>query len=130
MITEAETGNILYRDCKRFGVPVYQRWNLPKPGTGGERIVVYPKRQSSGAKWITNFIEVNYLVPDRPDGKADMVRLHEVERLLAADLHAYGVYDGTPYRYSVNSETDILEDKELKIHYVNARVQFRTMNIN
>lgn len=130
MITESESGNILYLDCRaNFGDMVFQTLNAPTGELEDERIVVIPKTQQPGPIWIKNYIEVNWLVPDLPDGKPDMVRLHDIERHMRRVLISCGMYDATPYRYRVEN-TDIRADKNLNAHYANARVLFQTMNIN
>lgn len=129
MITEAESGNILYQDCQQFGVDVYQTLNTPSGRVGSERIVIIPKPQQTGNIWIKNYIEVNWLVPDIVNTKADMTRLQDVERELKGNLQACSAYDDTPYRYKVVA-TEIKNDEPLGVHYVNARVLFQTMNIN
>lgn len=129
MITEAESGNILYQDCQQFGVDVYQTINTPSGRVESERIIIIPKPQQIGNVWIKNYIEVNWLVPDIADTKADMVRLQDVERELKGKLKACSSYDNTPYRYKVET-TEIKNDEPLGVHYVNARVLFQTMNIN
>lgn len=130
MITESESGNILYVDCRsNFGDIVFQTLNAPVGELEDERIVIVPKSQQPGSVWIKNYIEVNWLVPDMPDGKPDMIRLHEVEREMRRVLIFCGSYDNTPYRYRVEN-TDIRKDENLNAHYVNARLLFQTMNIN
>lgn len=129
MITSSETGNILYKDCGQFGVEVFQSLNIDSGKVTQERIVVLPKTQQKGSHWIKNYIEVNWLVPDISVCKADLARLHEIERILITNLKAYGTFDETPYRYKVES-TDIGNEEALGAHFVNARVLFHTMNIN
>ncbi len=127
MITQGETANIMFRDCAVFGIPVYQSLNTPVAAEG-ERIIVAAKPQTRSERWLKNYIEVNILVPDLEDGRADLVRLQEREREAIRSLNSCGRYDGTAYRYSVDS-TQIMERKDSRCHYVNVRVMFQTLNI-
>lgn len=124
MITESDAGNILYRDCSVFGVPIYQ--GLRKAFQNNtERIIIIPKQQQKGGVWDKCYIEVNWFIPDTKE--PNLIRLHEIERLLRKELNGVGQYDSTTYRYSIES-TQILEASDYKSHYANARVMFKAMN--
>lgn len=64
-------------------------------------------------------------------GKADLIRLNELERKGKKMFKdgVVGQYDGSWYRYS--SETiGIEEDKELCCYYVNVKLLFEVLNVN
>jgi hypothetical protein len=128
MITEADSGNILYRDCKKhFGDIVEQTLNAATGKVTKERIVVVPKTQQESSIWIKNYIEINWLIPDLTSGKADLIRLQEVERSMKKTLLDCGRYDSTPYFYRVTS-TEIKNEENLSAHYANARILFHSLN--
>lgn len=128
MITSSEVGNIMYKVCSDFGPEVFQTYNLPLSPVGEQRLVVIPKPQHEGTYWLKSFCEVNWLVPDIAHGTPDMVALQDAERTLLSRLNGYGDYDGTPFRYKVNT-TEIHNASDLKCHFVNARVKFEIMNV-
>lgn len=130
MITQSETGNILYEDCTaRYGDIVCQTLFTPPGKVESERIVIIPKPQQRGDVWTKSFAEVNWHVADMQPGIPDMIRLCEIEREMAGSLGSHGIHDGTPYVYRVES-IEIKADEPLGSHYVNARVLFKVMNIN
>lgn len=128
MITSTDAANIIFRDCKPFDLPRYQGGNVPdgKVENGG-RIVIHSKQQTPGGRWMKNYVEVNIVIPDTPNGKANLVQLNAYEREARIRLNGSDTYDGTIYRYWVDS-TSILQNEQLKSHYVNARVLFQAMN--
>lgn len=127
MVTESEAGNIIYRDCRKFGVSVFQGFLKSERPKETEWISITPKPVTKGRIWDKCYIEVNWMIPDKA-GLADLTRLHTIERLLIKGLESFGGYDGNPYRYEVES-TQIIEAESYKSHYVNARVLFKSMNI-
>lgn len=129
MITTTDTANIMYTVCKQFGMPVYQSQNIPIEDVSTEgRIVIHVKEQTAENIWRKGFVEVNFFVPDTPNGKADLITLNEIERMATRSLRGTGAMDGTAYHYNVTS-TYVLENSDLKAHYVNAKVLFRSMNV-
>lgn len=128
MITTTDTANILYITCKAFGMPVYQAGNIPNGEIGAAgRVVIHTKEQTPGSTWTKGFVEINLFVADTPHGKADLKRLNELERMAVKYLKASGWYDETAYTYSVTS-TSVLENSNLKAHYINAKVLFKALN--
>lgn len=128
MITTTDVFNILTRDCKKFGVKVFQKGNLPNGEVKEERITIHAKRQTIETYWNKGFVEVNFCVPD-VNKEADLVRLNELERLAVSSLEQVGEYDGTHYRYSVHSSSTE-QDISFKCHFVNVRILFEVLNIN
>ena len=132
MIATTDIANIIFKDCKSFGISeVYQRGNIPEGKVNAERIVVYPKTQQPDTYWERGYVEVNLCVPLSRSGKTNLIRLNELERK-AKEMFKDGVvgqYDGSWYRYS--SETiGIEEDKELCSYYVNVKLLFEVLNVN
>ena len=117
MITPQDIRNILYRDCKAFGIDeVY------------ERIVVYVKRQQPGTYWIKNFNEVNIQVP-RIQNRANCIRMQELEHKALELLDGItGEYEGCSYLYQID-QVGTEADTALKCHYVNVRLLFQVLNV-
>ena len=64
MIATTDIANIIFKDCKSFGISeVYQRGNIPEGKVNAERIVVYPKTQQPDTYWERGYVEVNLCVP-------------------------------------------------------------------
>ena len=132
MIVTTDIANIIFKDCKSFGISeMYQRGNILEGKVKTERIVIYPKTQQPDAYWEKGYVEVNLCVPVTKTGKANLIRLNELERK-AREMFKDGIvgqYDGSWYRYSSES-IGIEEDKELCCYYVNVKLLFETLNIN
>ncbi|WP_347020862.1 hypothetical protein [Bacteroides finegoldii] len=132
MIVTTDIANIIFKDCKAFGISeMYQRGNIPEGEVKTERIVIYPKAQQPDAYWERGYVEVNLCVPVTKTGKANLIRLNELERN-AREMFKDGIvgqYDGSWYRYSSES-IGIEEDKELCCYYVNVKLLFETLNVN
>lgn len=132
MIATTDIANIIFKDCKAFGISeMYQRGNIPEGEVKTERIVIYPKTQQPDAYWEKGYVEVNLCVPVTKTGKANLIRLNEIERK-AKETFKDGVvsqYDSSWYRYSSES-IGIEEDKELCCYYVNVKLLFETLNVN
>lgn len=129
MIVTTDIGNILYRDCKAFGIEVYQKGNIPDGGVTTERIIIRTKSQSPSKYWKKGFVEVNLCVPDIEPDMANLIRLSELERQAMSILDdVVSSYDGTRYRYSIDS-IGTEADTALKCHYVNVRILFETLNV-
>ena len=130
MIVTTDIANILYKDCKAFGIEVYQAGNIPDEHKelSSERVIVRTKSQSPETYWKKGFVEVNLCVPDM-DGDANLIRLQELERKAQEVLDkVVGEYDGSNYYYLIDS-IGIEADTELRCHYVNVRLLFQVLNV-
>lgn len=130
MITTTDIANILYRDCKAFGIEVVPEGRTLAGALKDERIVIHAKKQQPGKIWKKSFAEINLCVPDYSATEANTKRLNELER--AADKllgDVVGSYDGTSYNYSIES-IGMEQDTGLKCHYVNVRILFEVLNVN
>ena len=130
MIVTTDIANILYKDCKAFGIEVYQAGNIPDEHKelSSERVIIRTKSQSPETYWNKGFVEVNLCVPDM-DGDANLIRLQEFERKAQEVLdEVVGEYDGSNYYYLIDS-IGIEADTELRCHYVNVRILFQVLNV-
>lgn len=128
MIVTTDIANIIYRDCGVFGIgEMYQDGNILDDEINAERIVIHSKRQTPGRFWKKCFVEVNLCVPDLEDGIANLVRLNELERM-ANGMRAVSGYDGSTYRYSIDS-IGVERWPKAKCHYVNIRILFEILNV-
>lgn len=130
MIVTTDIANILSKDCKAFGIEVYQAGNIPDEHKklSSERVIVRTKSQSPEAIWKKGFVEVNLCVPNM-DGDANLIRLQELERKAQEVLdEVVGEYDGSNYYYLIDS-IGIEADTELRCHYVNVRLLFQVLNV-
>ena len=128
MITTTDIANILYRDCKSFGIEIVPQGQTIVGVLKNERIVIHTKKQQSGVIWRKSFAEVNLCVPDIQN-EANTIRLNQLERV--ADKQFDDVvnnYDNTNYRYSIES-IGMEQDASLKCHYVNVRILFEVLNV-
>lgn len=130
MIVTTDIGNILYRDCKAFGIEVYQKGNIPAGEVTTERVIIRTKSQSPETYWKKGFVEVNLCVPDIKPDTANLIRLGELERQANSVLDdVVSSYDGIRYQYSIDS-IGTEADTALKCHYVNVRILFEVLNVN
>lgn len=130
MIVTTDIANILYKDCEAFGMEVYQSGNIPDENKklSSERVIIIAKSQSPEAIWKKGFVEVNLCVPDM-DGKANLIRLQELERKAQEILDdVVGEFDGSSYYYSID-QIGTEADTALKCHYVNVRLLFQVLNV-
>ena len=130
MIVTTDIANILYKDCKAFGIEVYQAGNITDEHKklSSERVIIRTKSQSPETYWKKGFVEVNLCVPDM-DGDANLIRLQELERKAQEVLdEVVGEYDGSNYYYLIDS-IGIEADTELRCHYVNVRLLFQVLNV-
>ena len=130
MIVTTDIANILYKDCKAFGIEVYQAGNIPDEHKelSSERVIIRTKSQSPETYWKKGFMEVNLCVPDM-DGDANLIRLQELERKAQEVLdEVVGEYGGSNYYYLIDS-IGIEADTELRCHYVNVRLLFQVLNV-
>lgn len=129
MIVTTDIANILYRDCKVFGIDIVPQGEALVGELKTERIVIHAKKQQPGKYWKKSFAEVNLCVPDLSENEANTIRLQEFEREAMNRFDTVGSYDGTTYRYSIES-IGTEEDTDLKCHYVNVRILFEVLNVN
>lgn len=129
MIVTTDIGNILYRDCKAFGIDIVPNGETLTGELKSERIVIHTKKQQPGKYWKKSFAEVNLCVPDLKEGEANTIRLNGLERQ-ANNLfdNVVSTYDGTSYRYSIES-IGTEADTALKCHYVDVRILFEVLNV-
>lgn len=129
MLTTSEIGDILYRFCKELSVKdVRREWNFGKGEAVTERVVIAVKTLTHGRTWSKAFAEVNVCVPDLTDGDADLIRLSELEKeYTAAFGRNVGELNGVHFRFGRESSS-LLDDSQLRLHYVNIRVQFEYLN--
>lgn len=130
MIVTTDIANILYKDCKAFGIEVCQAGNIPDEHKelSSERVIIRTKSQSPETYWRKGFVEVNLCVPDM-DGDANLIRLQELERKAQETLdEVVGEYDGSNYYYLIDT-IGIEADTELRCHYVNVRILFQVLNV-
>ena len=80
MIVTTDIGNILYRDCKAFGVDIVPDGETLTGELKSERIVIHTKKQQPGTYWKKSFAEVNLCVPNLSENEANTIRLNELER--------------------------------------------------
>ena len=129
MIVTTDIGNILYRDCKAFGIDIVPAGETLTGELKTERIVIHTKKKQQGTYWKKSFAEVNLCVPNLSENEANTIRLNELEReanKLFDDV--VSSYDGTTYRYSIESiGTEV--DTALKCRYVNVRILFEVLNV-
>ena len=128
MIVTTDIGNILYRDCKAFGIDIVPDGETLTGELKSERIVIHAKKQQPGTYWKKSFVEVNLCVPDLGENSANSIRLGELEREAMKVLRSTGSYDGSFYRYSIEG-IGTEADTALKCHYVNVRILFEVLNV-
>ena len=129
MIVTTDIGNILYRDCKVFGIGIVPQGEKLTGELKSERIVIHTKKQQPGKYWKKSFTEVNLCVPDLKEGEANTIRLNELEREAMKRFDdVVSTYDGTTYRYSIDS-IGTEADTAFKCHYVNIRILFEVLNV-
>lgn len=129
MIVTTDIGNILYRDCKDFGIKIVPDGETLTGELKSERIVIHAKKQQPGTYWKKSFAEVNFCVPDLSENEANAIRLNELEREVMKHFDdVVSIYDGTTYNYSIES-IGMEKDTALKCHYVNARILFEVLNV-
>ena len=75
MIVTTDIGNILYRDCKAFGISIVPNGETLTGELTSERIVIHTKKQQPGKYWKKSFAEVNLCVPNLSENEANTIRL-------------------------------------------------------
>lgn len=128
MIVTTDIANILYRDCKVFGIEIVPFGKTLIGELKDERITIYVKGQTPETYWEKCFCEINFCVPNLRDNTANTIRLNEIERLAKEKLKSItDTYDSTRYLYEVDTIT-IEADTALKCHFVNCRLLFNVLN--
>ena len=129
MIVTTDIADILYRDCKAFGIEVVP---FGKTFTGElkeERITIHVKGQTPEKIWEKCFVEVNLCVPDLGVNIAHTLRLKALERTAKKKFKSVtGTFDGTRYLYEIDT-INIEADTALKCHFVNCRILFNILNV-
>ena len=133
MIVTTDIADILYRDCKDFGIEIVPfgetvSEETTKPLTR-ERITIHVKGQTPEKIWEKCFVEVNLCVPDLSLTEVNFPRLKELERFAKEKFRSVtGRFDGTRYLYEVDT-ISIEADTALKCHFVNCRLLFNVLNV-
>ena len=129
MIVTTDIADILYRDCKAFGIEIVPFGKTLTGELKEERITIHVKGQTPEKIWEKCFVEVNLCVPDLSPTEANYPRLKELERLAKKKFKSVvGTFDGTTYLYEVDTLT-IEADTALKCHFVNCRILFNALNV-
>lgn len=129
MIVTTDIADILYRDCKAFGIEIVPFGKTLIDELKDERITIHVKGQTPSKYWEKCFCDVNLCVPDLGLGIANTLRLKELERK-AKELFksVTGEFDGTRYNYEIDT-IHIEADTALKCHFVNCRILFNALNV-
>lgn len=128
MIVTTDIADILYRDCKCFGIKIVPFGKTIMGELTDERITIHVKGQTPEKYWEKCFVEVNLCVPDLTDNIANTIRLKELERMAKKLFRSViNKFDGTTYHYEANTIT-IEADTALKCHFVNCRLLFNVLN--
>lgn len=129
MIVTTDIADILYRDCKAFGISIVPFGKTLAGDLKEERITIHVKGQTPSKYWEKCFCDVNLCVPDLGLKIANTLRLKELERK-AKELFksVTGEFDGTRYNYGVDT-IHIEADTALKCHFINCRILFNALNV-
>jgi len=129
MIVTTDIADILYRDCKAFGIGIVPFGKTINGELKDERITIHVKGQTPSKYWEKCFCEVNLCVPDLGLGIANTLRLKELERK-AKELFksVTDEFDGTRYNYEIDT-IHIEADTALKCHFINCRILFNALNV-
>lgn len=129
MIVTTDIADILYRDCKAFGIEIVSFGNTLTGELKDERITIHVKGQTPSKYWEKCFCEVNLCVPDLGANIANTLRLKELERK-AKELFksVTGEFDETRYNYEIDT-IHIEADTALKCHFINCRILFNALNV-
>ena len=129
MIVTTDIADILYRDCKAFGIEIVPFGKTLTGELKDERITIHVKGQTSEKIWEKCFVEVNLCVPDLSLTEVNFPRLQELERLAKEKFRSVtGMFDGTRYLYEVDT-ISIEADTALKCHFVNCKILFNALNV-
>lgn len=133
MIVTTDIADILYRDCKAFGIDIVPFGKTISEETTKplekERIIIHVKGQTPSKYWEKCFCDVNLCVPDLGINIANTLRLKELERK-AKELFkgVTGEFDETRYNYEIDT-IHIEADTALKCHFINCRILFNALNV-
>lgn len=129
MIVTTDIADILYRDCKDFGIEIVSFGKTLTGELKEERITIHVKGQTPEKIWEKCFVEVNLCVPDLGVNIAHTLRLKALERTAKKKFKSVtGTFDGTRYLYEVDT-ISIEADTALKCHFVNVRLLFNVLNV-
>ena len=133
MIVTTDIADILYQDCKAFGIEIVPFGKTISEETTKplekERIIIHVKGQTPEKIWEKCFVEVNLCVPDLGVNIAHTLRLKALERTAKEKFRSVtGTFDGTRYLYEVDT-ISIEADTALKCHFVNCRLLFNVLNV-
>lgn len=129
MIVTTDIADILYQDCKAFGIDIVPFGKTLTGELKGERITIHVKGQTPSKYWEKCFCDVNLCVPDLGINIANTIRLKELERKAKGLFKSVtGEFDGTRYNYGVDT-IHIEADTALKCHFVNCRILFNALNV-
>lgn len=129
MIVTTDIADILYRDCKAFGIEVVPFGKTLTGELKEERITIHVKGQTPEKIWEKCFVEVNLCVPDLGVNIAHTLRLKALERTAKKKFKSVtGTFDGTRYLYEVDT-ISIEADTALKCHFVNCKILFNALNV-
>lgn len=129
MIVSTDIADILFDDCKDFGLDIVPFGETLVGELKTERITIHVKGLTPETYWEKCFVEVNLCVPDLSPTEANVIRLNELERKAKEKFKTdtVGKFDGTTYRYSYDTITP-QADTALKCHFVNCRLLFNILN--
>mgnify|MGYP000965140359 FL=1 len=129
MIVTTDIADILYRDCKAFGIGIVPFGKTINGELKDERITIHVKGQTPSKYWEKCFCDVNLCVPDLGINIANTIRLKELERKAKGLFKSVtGEFDGTRYNYEIDT-IHIEADTALKCHFVNCRILFNALNV-
>lgn len=128
MIVTTDIADILYRDCKAFGIGIVPFGKTINGELKEERITIHVKGQTPSKYWEKCFCDVNLCVPDLGVNIANTLRLKYLERKAKEIFRSVtGEFDGTRYNYEVDT-IHIEADTALKCHFINCRLLFNVLN--
>lgn len=129
MIVTTDIADILYQDCKAFGIEIVPFGKTIIDELKDERITIHVKGQTPSKYWEKCFCDINLCVPDLGVKIANTLRLKELERK-AKELFksVTGEFDGTRYNYEIDT-IHIEADTALKCHFINCRILFNALNV-
>lgn len=129
MIVTTDIADILYRDCKAFGIEIVPFGKTLMGELKDERITIHVKGQTPSKYWEKCFVEVNLCVPDLGVKIANTLRLKDLERKAKGLFKSVtGEFDGTRYNYEIDT-IHIEADTALKCHFINCRILFNALNV-
>ena len=129
MIVTTDIADILYQDCKAFGIEIVPFGKTLTGELKGERITIHVKGQTPSKYWEKCFCDINLCVPDLGLKIANTLRLKELERKAKKLFKSVtGEFDETRYNYEIDT-IHIEADTALKCHFINCRILFNALNV-